>query len=315
MNYISVDGGGTKLNAIWYDENMRLKGRARAKGVNSTITPRDVYLNNIKACYEGLFAAGAPDKIDGLYVVCGNTKDYTDCLSPLAEIANIYPLGERTGGLLAGRGVEKGMLAISGTGSDILYEGDDGCDVVGGVGAILGDEGSGVWIARHAVQNAIRYAQGWGERTALTDMLMSRLQLKRIEGMVRYLYDSPAPFQRLGELLPLVAEAARAGDEPCVRAFAKGAEMLAKQTLALISRHPSFNGDIVICGGAWKAFGGMFDEYRRLVSEGFPKANVHRPWFEHVLAGPMKTLLQHGSDPESARRTLLEAFPDYEWRA
>ena len=29
MNFVSVDGGGTKLNAIWFDEKLNLLGRAR----------------------------------------------------------------------------------------------------------------------------------------------------------------------------------------------------------------------------------------------------------------------------------------------
>ena len=40
MNFVCVDGGGTKLNAIWFDENMRELGTARAKGINSTISPK-----------------------------------------------------------------------------------------------------------------------------------------------------------------------------------------------------------------------------------------------------------------------------------
>ena len=127
--------------------------------------------------------------------------------------------------------------------------------------------------------------------------------------------DSPSPFQRLGLLLPLAGEAARAGDRAMLEVFARGGEMLARQTLALIDRHPEFRGSIVICGGAWKAHPATFERFSAIVGEKHPSLPICRPWFEHVLAGPMDMLLRMGFAPEDAHARLLETFPDYEWRA
>ena len=295
MNFVSVDGGGTKLNAIWFDEKLNLLGRARALGVNSTITPREEYRAHIRSCFDALFDGHAPKVIDELFVICGSGPDYADCLPEGTALSKMNSLAEIHGGLLAGRGLRDGILVIAGTGSNIhLCKNGQTTDYVGGLGAILGDEGSGVWMARQAAQAAVRCGFGWGERTLFTDMLIHRLHLKNIAGLVNYLYDSPSPFQRLGLLLPLAGEAARAGDRAMLEVFARGGEMLARQTLALIDRHPEFRGSIVICGGAWKA---------------------HPAWFEHVLAGPMDMLLRMGFAPEDAHARLLETFPDYEWRA
>lgn len=90
--------------------------------------------------------------------------------------------------------------------------------------------------------------------------------------------------------------------------------MLARQTLALIDRHPDFDGHIVICGGAWKAHPTTFERFAARVREAHPSLPICRPWFEHVLAGPMDWLLRGGLSPEDAHARLLEAFPDYEWR-
>ena len=91
--------------------------------------------------------------------------------------------------------------------------------------------------------------------------------------------------------------------------------MLARQTLALIDRHPEFRGSIVICGGAWKAHPATFERFSAIVGEKHPSLPICRPWFEHVLAGPMDMLLRMGFAPEDAHARLLETFPDYEWRA
>lgn len=315
MNFVSVDGGGTKLNAIWFDENLKLLGRARAPGVNGTITPREEYRAHIRGCYDALFGGRAPDRIDELFVVCGSGPDYADCLPEGTALSRMTSLGEIHGGLLAGRGLRDGVLVIAGTGSNIhLCENGKTTDYVGGLGAILGDEGSGVWMARQAVQAAIRCAFGWGERTIFADLLTERLKLKDMAGLVKYLYDSPSPFQRLGLLLPLAGEAARAGDRVTLDVFARGGEMLARQTLALIDRHPEFDGSIVICGGAWKAHPATFARFSALVGEAHPSLSICRPWFEHVLAGPMDALLRRGASPEDAHARLLATFPDYEWR-
>lgn len=315
MNFVSVDGGGTKLNALWFDENLHLLGRARALGVNSTITPREEYRAHIRSCYDALFDGHAPAVIDELFVICGNGAEYADCLPEGTSLSKARALGEIHGGLLAGRGLRDGILVIAGTGSNIhLCEDGRTTDYVGGLGAILGDEGSGVWMARQAVQAAIRCAFGWGEKTAFTELLMNRLGLKQMFELVNYLYDSPSPFQRLGLLLPLAGEAARAGDRVMLDVFARGGEMLARQTLALIDRHPDFDGHIVICGGAWKAHPATFERFAARVREAHPSLPICRPWFEHVLAGPMDWLLRGGLSPEDAHARLLEAFPDYEWR-
>lgn len=313
MNFVSVDGGGTKLNAIWFDENLNLLGRARTLGVNGTITPKEEYRAHIRSCYDALFDGHAPKVIDELFVICGG--DYADCLPEGTSLCKTQAMGEIHGGLLAGRGLRDGILVIAGTGSNIhLCENGRSTDFVGGVGAILGDEGSGVWMARQAVQAAVRCAFGWGEKTAFTELLMERLGLTQIFQLVNYLYASPSPFQRLGLLLPLAGEAARAGDPVMLDVFARGGEMLARQTLALLARHPEFDGHIVICGGAWKAHPATFERFSALVREAHPSLSICRPWFEHVLAGPMDVLLRQGVSPEDAHARLLHAFPDYEWR-
>ncbi len=316
MNFVCIDGGGTKLNAIWFDENMHELGTARAKGINSTVSPKAECQKQMRECFLSLFGGNMPKVLDKLYVTFGDGKEFASCLPEGMELKEIVGIGEGKGALLAGRGMTKGIAIVSGTGSDALYDDGKIHDAVGGVGAILGDQGSGVWMARQAVQNAVKYSQGWGEKTILTDMLKEKLGLEKgfPQSLVKYLYDTPAPFQTLGKLLPMVAEAAKMGDEPCISAFIRGGQALAKQTIALIRKYPDFGKHIVTCGGAWKAYQPMFDEYKKELQKVFPEIEVHRPWFEHVIAGPMKYLLDEGYSPEEAREKLFAAFPAYEWR-
>ncbi len=315
MNYVSLDGGGTKLNAIWFDENLRLLGCARAKGVNATITPRQEYMRYIDECLDHLFGGCPPQTLDCLYVVGGSPDDYEEVLCGKTEILSISRIGECVGGLLAGRCMEQGLLVISGTGSDAFWVEDGVSDVVGGWGAILGDEGSGVWIARQAMQAAIRCEGGWGKPTVLASLVKAHLGADNLYQLVDYLYQSSAPFQKLGALLPLVAQAAQTGDEMAVEAFERGADALAMQALAVLERNGNPSAVGVVCGGAWKAWPRMFERFRETMRRIKPDAEVHLPWFEHVMAGPVKLLLDQGLEANEIRKRLKAALPQYEWRA
>ncbi len=315
MNYVSLDGGGTKLNAIWFDENLRLLGSAKARGVNATITPRQEFMQQIEECMDRLFDGHAPGTLDCLYVAGGNPADFQEVLEKKTRILSIASIGECVGGLLAGRCTDKGVLVISGTGSDAFLVDEGVYDVVGGWGAILGDEGSGVWIVRQAVQSAIQYEGGWGKPTTVGQLIREHLGFDTLFELVDYLYQSSAPFQKLGTLLPLMATAARTGDEAAIEAFHRGADALALQALSVLKRNGDPMHEVITCGGAWKAWPGMFERFKHKMQEGKPGVQVHLPWFEHVMAGPVRMLLDQDMDKTEIRDRLLAAFPQYEWRA
>ena len=52
--YIAADGGGTKLQAILYDEDFNVVRAKKTSGVNSLYKPRDVVEQNIDALIDEL---------------------------------------------------------------------------------------------------------------------------------------------------------------------------------------------------------------------------------------------------------------------
>ena len=97
MNFVCVDGGGTKLNAIWFDENMRELGTARAKGINSTISPKAECQKQMRECFLNLFGDKMPKVLDKLYVTFGNGKEYAECLPEGLELREIVNFGRIKG--------------------------------------------------------------------------------------------------------------------------------------------------------------------------------------------------------------------------
>ena len=65
---ITLDGGGTKLNAILFDEQFRVVRRARASGVNHTQNGREAAAANVTGCLDALLPDGTTE-IGDIYAV------------------------------------------------------------------------------------------------------------------------------------------------------------------------------------------------------------------------------------------------------
>lgn len=52
--YVAADGGGSKLQAILYDENLRVVRCGRVAGVNTLFKPADVVRSNVEGMVQSL---------------------------------------------------------------------------------------------------------------------------------------------------------------------------------------------------------------------------------------------------------------------
>ena len=323
-SYLSLDGGGSKLDAILFasdaDGGITLISRAKTAGVNPTVYSAGDIETNIKECYRQLFADFSGE-IETMYVVSGSANFYARCLPDNVRVKNIADLGEAYSALACGYARRDGFVAVSGTGSDVFcVRGGETKGVVGGWGAVLGDEGSGVWMARRAVNAAVRYRDGWGEETILADMIRSELKLKSLWGLIDYLYSGAGSgvFYRLGQLLPIAARAADDGDEVARSVFRDGGAMMAEQIHTAVKRFSDDGSetavDVMICGGAWKSHPLFFDTCTSVLRERDERITLRKPWFDHVMAGPAMYLMNRGREPAQIKAMLEQNFNQYIWR-
>lgn len=66
--YFSVDGGGSKLNVMMFDEKMNLLGRGLSGGVYLTQTSMEDCQANVSDSLDQLFANGIPERIETVYL-------------------------------------------------------------------------------------------------------------------------------------------------------------------------------------------------------------------------------------------------------
>ena len=303
---ITLDGGGTKLNAILFDERFRVVRRARASGVNHTQNGREAAAISVSDCLNALLPPETTE-VGTIYAVfVGDARILRECLNKRVRYQNLILLDEARAGLLAGAGYHTGLLALSGTGSDVFNIHADTASFVGGLGPILGDQGSGAWMGLQALRAVGRAVNGWGEKTSLTDAIIEKYDAHgRIFNVVWAFHGSQAPYAMAASLVPLITEAAYAGDTVALEIFRSAGDVLARQMIALLRRDPVWSHDVVtLCGGAWKSHPMMKRAFENTLHEVYPQLAVNRPWFEHVTAGMMEKALSVGMCREEARAML-----------
>ncbi len=315
MYYLSMDGGGTKLLGLLFDHQYRLIATARVAGTHRSIYPEAEIRAHIRQCYDLLFAdLPRPLHIETVYGLCGDSDLYAALLPEGITLGRVRTIVEPVSALYAGTQRSTGFIALSGTGSDVFCIRDGvTTDFIGGWGAILGDEGSGVWLSLKAIQTAIRADDGWGPPSLFGRMVLEHYGFTRLREYTTYLYDATAPFRRLAELLPLAAQAANAGDEAVLEVFRSGGRILAEQMIHLLRRNPNLPPHITACGGAWKAHGAMAQAFTEAVQAEFPHATFTLPRFEHIMAGPISLAMEQGEDLTAIILLLEQHFPTFLW--
>ena len=168
--YLCAEGGGSKLLAILYDENFNIVRTARSGAVNDVFKDKE----EIRREMEKLLDELIPPEITALRgadlsLVSRNTA-LSDALFARFPDLDIRHHGEGRIALTAS-GFEEGIVAQAGTGSDAFLLQKEKEISVGGWGSIIGDQGSGYDIGRRGVEAAVRYNDGWGEPTLMTELL------------------------------------------------------------------------------------------------------------------------------------------------
>jgi len=185
VRYLGIDGGGSKTSFLlvdeYYNEICHIESgpsnwlSVGADAAKQAITQGISYLTERPNIVCAGFAGAARHDSAAFY------KEVLESLIPEAQIiiesdAFIASIGAI--------GVDPGILLIAGTGSIVIGR-DKARNMfrIGGWGPYFGDEGSGFWIGREAVREALR-SLDLQASTEFSNRIAGRLGLKSISEVV-----------------------------------------------------------------------------------------------------------------------------------
>ncbi len=237
---MGVDGGATKTLAAVLD----LQEQTLHLGHGGSSNPDSVGAHTatdslVKATEEAIGRAGIErEQLDAAVLAIAGTD--TDAVA--AHVRERCPatwlvVNDVVGAWAAATDARPGVGVISGTGSNVLGIGQDGrAWRAGGWGHVLGDEGSGYWLAVQSIKAALADREASGPQTALSAAAIEFFDVQSVEALATLVYAKPLS---KGEIAAFAIETARvafAGDEVARGLYIRAAEELARQIAAVVEQ-------------------------------------------------------------------------------
>lgn len=313
--YLAADGGGSKLQVVLYDGCYNVIREARIAGVNTLFKP----VSDVRRNVDGMMAE-LLDGLDGRIAwadisMLGAADVVIGALRRHNADVDINIVEEPVTGLLAAL-ITEGIVALSGTGSDVFFIKDGKIlTTIGGWGPLLGDEGSGYDIGLQALRAAIYSDDGRGERSVLRDMIIEKWGLERLWDIVTRLAGNPDARHEVASVAAICSEAAYKGDRVALGIYERAAQDMFLAVKTAANRHLNeWNGSVAVMGGAWKGHPCMLESFTDLVREAYPCATVYHPVFEPVIGCAIYRALRSGKEISDIREPLISGFSKFLYR-
>ncbi|MFC1525860.1 BadF/BadG/BcrA/BcrD ATPase family protein [Candidatus Latescibacterota bacterium] len=176
--------------------------------------------------------------------------------------AQIKIVSDARAGLEGAHGSAPGIVVISGTGSMVLGKSGSGEEVrAGGLGPLLGDEGSGYALVLEGLREVLRARDGWAPATRLTSDLAEAFGLSDWDDVIPRVYGGDLDREQIAAAAPVLCDAARDGDAAAQRIVGAGMELLGRQVGAVAGRLAMASATDVAC------LGGVFSRVEQLWPE------------------------------------------------
>lgn len=202
--FLGIDGGGTGCRAAVADASGRVLGEGAAGPANIASDLAGARDNILAAATQaltravgaGAVAAELPALSAGLGLAGANAAGKAEALRRALPFARIKLETDAIAAVKGALGDRDGIVAALGTGSVFAAQVGGRIRQVGGWGLVLGDEGSGAWLGREVLRQALLAADGFRAGTPLLDAVLQ--SHGGAEGVIAFsLAARPADFARL----------------------------------------------------------------------------------------------------------------------
>jgi N-acetylglucosamine kinase-like BadF-type ATPase len=291
---LGVDGGGTKTHAVIADA----RGRMVGEGMAGPSNPLRVGVGQAAAAVREAFhlaltAAGARrSDIAAAHVGLAGVRreDLRERMREELSSLGVGPVEVSTDAEIALHGAtdgEPGLVLIAGTGSICCGKNARGRRAcAGGWGPIVGDEGSGSWIARRALQAVARATDGRGRETSLVEPCLEYFNVAAAEDLSTAIYSPSMTNDRIAGFAKFVVEAAGEGDEAAQEIMQEAARELAAVACAVIRKlrmeRDAFQ--VAYVGGVFVSDTHVLAPLAESINAVAPRAYLARPRLPPALA-------------------------------
>ena len=278
MHYIGIDAGGTKTLFALYEEQGNLldtitlgschfmkvgfeeMGKILKEGVCLLQEQNELTFDDVTISF-GLAGYGREE---------GVRKSIEDAIAQeFGEYRHLLHNDVETALAGAFEGGD-GIMLIAGTGSIAYMKKGEIQKRTGGFGYILGDEGSAYDLSKKMLNTFTKEDDGRLEKTALYDLLMKRLSLKKPYDIISFVSETLGNKRdEIAKLAPHLHEAALLGDPEAIRIYREAAQELAALANAL-AKDIDGEIDLATFGGVFKAGEFILNPLRNSLAE-----NVH----------------------------------------
>ena len=284
MQVLGIDAGGTKTVGYLADETGQILGEVRAGAANLHAAGEREVERVLREVVDQV-TKGRGSELAAVCVGMAGAERDTDrqavvaILQRLGILGRILVVNDALVALSAGVREGPGIVLVSGTGSIVYGRSARGLAArAGGFGRIFGDEASGYWLGRRALQAVARASDGRGPATRLTPLVLAHFGVTRAWDLVLQINTRVSEHGLVSALAPVVDEARAQGDGVATAILEEAAAELqgAARSVAgrLGMRDEPFG--FVLAGGGFKAAPWLADELVRRLPEIAPRATVTR---------------------------------------
>jgi N-acetylglucosamine kinase-like BadF-type ATPase len=274
MHVLGIDAGGTKTVCYLSDGDGSVIGEARGGGANLQ-SEGELGVEKVLHAVMDQALGGREPAVEAICLgMAGVDREgegtvVRGIMRRIGARARVVVVNDALVALVAAAGDQPGVVIICGTGS-IAYgrNARNQAARAGGWGHVIGDEGSGYWIGRRALQAVARAADGRGPATSLSGRVLNHFSVARPADLIAEVYDRHLRHHALAQLARVVQQARDEGDEVATQILEQAVHELVCAARPVVERLEMRDEafDFVLAGGVFTGVPWLTDELnRRLV--------------------------------------------------
>jgi N-acetylglucosamine kinase-like BadF-type ATPase len=282
MRVLGIDAGGTKTVGYLADESGQVLAEARAGAANLHAAGEREVERILREVVEQATAGGSPEPASVCVGMAGAEREADQqavraVLERMGIRGGILVVNDAFVALSAGVREGPGVVLVSGTGSIVYGRSARGRAArAGGFGRIFGDEASGYWLGRRALQAVARASDGRGPETLLSPLVLAHFGVAQAWDLIPYVNTRVTEHGLVSALAPVVEEGRARGDAVATAILTEAADELLDAARSVVDRLAM--GDdafgFVLAGGAYKAAPWLAEELLRRLPALAPKATA-----------------------------------------